>query len=101
MLVVDRVELAVVDQVADIGRLDHRHAVVLEQRRDAGDEAVGVRHVRQDVVGVDDVGPAALGDQLAASSRPKNACSVSMPLSRAASTGPGAGSMPSTGMPAA
>ena len=55
VLVVDGVELAVVDQVAHVGELDHGHAVVLQQGGDAGHEAVGVGHVGQDVVGVDDV----------------------------------------------
>ena len=47
-----------------IGHLDDRHSVLLEQRGDARDESVGVRHVRQHIVGVDDVRPAPLGGKL-------------------------------------
>ena len=64
MLVIDRVELAVVDQVAHVVHLDHGDAVVLEQRRDSVDESVRVRDVREHVVGMHDIGPAALGDEL-------------------------------------
>ncbi len=63
VLVVDGVELAVVDEILDVRHLDDCNAVVLEQARDAAHEAVGVGHVGEDVVGVDDVGPLALGGQ--------------------------------------
>ena len=63
VLVVDRVELAVVDQVADVGVLDRGDAVVREQDRDALHEAVESRHVRHHVVGDDHVGARAGVDE--------------------------------------
>ncbi len=61
VLVVDRVELDVVDHVADVGVLHREHAVVGEQRGEAADEVVDVRDVGHDVVGHDDVGRPVLG----------------------------------------
>ena len=99
VLVVDGVELAVVDQVAHVGKLDDRHAVGLEQGGDAGHETVGVGHVGQHVVGVDDVGLLALGGQLLGQSMPKNSARLGTPIFSAASHRAGTGSMPSTGTP--
>jgi hypothetical protein len=65
VLVVDRVELAVLDEVADAGVLDRDHARLLEQLAVTRHEAVEVGHVRHHVVGDDDVGLALLGRQLA------------------------------------
>ncbi len=61
---VDRVELAVVDQVLHVRRLDDGDAVVLQQRRDARDDAVEVGDVGQHVVGVNDVGALAVRREL-------------------------------------
>ncbi len=56
MLVVDRVELGLVDQVLDVRHLDHGHARLLEHDPQSLDESVEVGHVGQHVVRVDDVG---------------------------------------------
>ena len=61
VLMVDRVELAVVDQIDQIGHLQDRDAVLFEQGRDALDQAVEVGDVGQHVVGDDHVGAPALG----------------------------------------
>ena len=55
MLVVDRVELGVLDQVAHVRHFDDRDAVVGEQRRDPAHESVGVGDVGQHVVAVQDL----------------------------------------------
>ena len=57
MLVVNRVELAVIDQIPQIRRLDDGHAGVLEHDANAVHDATQVRDVREHVVRVDDVGP--------------------------------------------
>ncbi len=64
VLVVDRVELAVIDQIPHVGRFDHGDAGVFEQCGDAGHETVGVGHVCQHVVGVNHVGSLALRGEL-------------------------------------
>ena len=64
MLVIDGVEFAMVDQRFQIGRFDHRHAIILQQRGDPGDEAVGIGYVGQHVVAMDDIGLDAPGGQL-------------------------------------
>ena len=56
VLVIDGVEFELGDEIADIGRLDDGNAVGLEQLLDAADEPVGIGNMREDVVGVDDVG---------------------------------------------
>ena len=61
VLMVDRVELAVVDQIDQIGHLQDRDAVLFEQGGDALDQAVQVGHVGEHVVGEDHVGAPALG----------------------------------------
>lgn len=63
MLVIDRVELQPVDHVAQRWHLDDRFAVVLEEQPYAVEHAVEIGHVGEDVVGVDNVGAAAMGGQ--------------------------------------
>src|SRR4029450_10663391 len=65
VLVVDGVELVALHQPGQVGELDGHHPARLEQAGDPGHEAVEVRRLGQDVVGHHQVGPAALGDQLA------------------------------------
>ena len=65
MLVVDRVELVLAQQAQQVRELERRHAVGLEQRREAGDEVVDVGNVGQDVVGGDEVDLPARRRQLA------------------------------------
>ena len=60
VFVVDGVELELVDEVAHIGRVDDGDAASLQQRGDPGDEAVGVRNMGEDVVGVDHISAAPL-----------------------------------------
>ena len=98
---IDRVELDVVDQLADVGHLDDGDAVRLEQRRDAGDEVVRVRDVRQHVVGVDDVGPAAARHELLGQAAAEEVLDRLHAPRAGRGRGPGVGSMPSTGTPAA
>ena len=103
MLVIDRVELHIVDQVQQMREFDREHAVGLEQDRGAGDEIVDVGHMGQHVLGGEEIGAMAV----AAASRPRGlACrrtrtSVGTPLPRAAAATLAAGSIPGTGMPSA
>ena len=55
VLVIDRVELAVIDQVFHVRRFGDERPGVFQNRRDARDEAVGVGDVRHHVVRVNDV----------------------------------------------
>ena len=65
VLVVDGVELVAVHQPGQVGELDRDHPAGGEQQLDAGHEVVQVGHLGEHVVGRDQVGPAALGGQLA------------------------------------
>ena len=64
VLVVDGVELAMLDQVADVGELEDPNAIVLEQDFDAIDEAVGVGDMREHIVADDHVGALAFVAEL-------------------------------------
>ena len=64
MLVVDGVELALLDQVDNVRRLDHGHTRGLQQGSDAVDEAVQIGHMREHIVGQEDIRFLALGGQL-------------------------------------
>ena len=64
VLVVDRVELELVDQVAHVRGLDDRDAVVGEDRGDPFDDAVHVGNVGEHVVRVQHRGAPALRPQL-------------------------------------
>ena len=98
VLVVDRVELAVVEHVLDVRHLDHRHAVRLQQRPDAGDEAVQIGDVGEHVVGVEDVGALPVCRQpLAQASRRRTRDASGCPARSATAAMFRAGSMPSTG----
>ena len=101
MLVIDGVELELGDEVADVGRLDDGNALGLEHLLDPADESVGVGNMREDIVGVEDVGTLALRPPAAGPcSSSKNSTSVGMPLVLIASSAMlAAGSMPRTGMP--
>ena len=59
VLVIDRVEFDVLDQVLDVRRFDHHHPVVLEQRPKALHHAVEIGHVCQHIVRMNHVGPLA------------------------------------------
>ncbi len=61
---VDGVELAVIDQVLHIGRLDDGDTVVFQQRGNPSDEPVCVGNVRQNVIGMNDVRSPALRCEL-------------------------------------
>ena len=83
MLVIDRVELAVLDQVDHVGHLEHREAVrLLEQNRDPRDQAVQVRDVGEHVVGDDQIGGAALGPQSTGERRARRSPGASAPRPR-------------------
>ncbi len=56
MFVVNRVELAVVDHVAHVRRFHHHHAARRQQRVEAADNPGQIGHVRQHVVGMDNLG---------------------------------------------
>ena len=61
MLVIDRVELVLREQSQEMGKLERRHSVGFEQKLETGDEIVDVWHMRQHVVGNDEVcGPSLL-----------------------------------------
>ena len=50
MLVVDRVEFGLLDEVRGVGKLQHNAAARLEQGAEAGDEVIGIRRVGKDIV---------------------------------------------------
>ena len=60
MLVIDRIELGLFDQVADIGKFHHHLSVVAQERPHPGDQVILVLHMGDDVVGDDHAGLAAL-----------------------------------------
>src|SRR5262249_10969190 len=60
MLVIDRIELNLVEQVLDVRSLDDADAAGLEDRRNARNKTVQIGHVSQDVVLVKNVGLQAL-----------------------------------------
>ena len=55
MLVVDRVEFDVVNQILEVWALDNGNAARLEHLAEAGNDSVQIGHMGQDIVGVDDV----------------------------------------------
>ncbi len=63
VLVVDRVELDLVDELPDVRNLDHGDAVRLQEPGDALDEPVEIGNVRENVVCVDDVCTSPLVDE--------------------------------------
>ena len=56
VLVIDRVELHLFDQVQQVRELEGQHALGLENVAEAADEGVQVRHMGQDIVGCHQVG---------------------------------------------
>src|ERR1019366_739686 len=52
---VDRIELAMLDQRLVVGRLDHCHTILFEEPGDRCDKAIGVGNVSEHVVGMNDV----------------------------------------------
>ena len=63
MLVVDRVVLEALEQPREVRELEGRRAAGRQQDRDAVDEVVQVRHLREHVVAEHEVGVAALADE--------------------------------------
>ena len=97
---IDRVEFDVLDQLEQMGKFDRHGAFGLEQQRDAGDEVVQPRHVREHVVADDQIGRAALDGELSRQRRRRRIPPTSARRSsRAAPATVSDGSMPSTGMP--
>ena len=63
MLVIDRVELDVLDQLEKMRKLDGHGAVGLQQQGDAGDKVIELRHMREHIVADDQIGLPALARQ--------------------------------------
>ena len=97
VLVVDRVELALLDQTQQVRELDGDHAGGLEQDLHPGNEVVEIRHVSQDVVGEQQIGGDVRPRSERAVSRPKNSMTVGMPFSTATSATLAAGLDPEHG----
>src|ERR1019366_4668513 len=55
VFMVDRIELAMLDQRLVVGRLDHCHTILFEEPGDRCDKAIGVGNVSERVVGMNDV----------------------------------------------
>ena len=96
MLVVNRIELVFRDQPLDMRNLDGYHALRSQEVGHAGDEVVELRHLRQNIVGGDQVCVAMLGDDLsrgfgAEECGPASGCPWREPSATLA-----AGSIPST-----
>ena len=64
VLVIDRVELVLGDQPLEMRDFDRDNALRAEEEGHAGDEVVELRHLRQNVVGGNQVCVAVLGDDL-------------------------------------
>jgi hypothetical protein len=64
VLVVNRVELAVLDEVAHVRAFDDRDSTAVEHRRKTGNDTIQVGHVREDIVRVNDVGAKPLRREL-------------------------------------
>ncbi len=100
VLVVDRVEFHMIDEIHHIGHFNDSQAILLQDRMDAGNKAIQIRDVGQDIVGQKDIGLLAFVRSVSsARSWPKKVIIVGMPASCAAVAGALAGSMPCTGMP--
>src|SRR5262249_59366005 len=56
VLVIDRVELKLADEVAHVRRLDDGNAIRLEHLLDPADKHVRIGNVSEDIVRMDDVG---------------------------------------------
>ena len=84
VLVIGRIELIVSRHLQQMRKFEGRDAARLEEGREAADEIVDVRHMRKHVVGGRKVCGAPCSTRLPASSRPKNASTISMPLALAA-----------------
>ena len=61
MLMINRVEFAMLDHVAEVRKFQHRYALRAENFANACDKSVQVGDVRQYVVGMQNVGAAAVG----------------------------------------
>jgi hypothetical protein len=59
VLVIDRIELIVFHQPDEMGEFHRDHPVISHQRCEAVDEIVQVRHMGEDIVAQDEIGPAA------------------------------------------
>ena len=99
VLVVDGIELVFSHQALKMRHLDGDDALGRQEMRHAGDEVVEFRHLRQHIVGDDQIGVPAVGHHLSRSfgaeegDERRNAC-----LSRVSAT-LAAGSMPRTRTP--
>ena len=78
---IDGVEFDVVDQLEQMRKFDRHGTPGLEEQREAGDEVIQQRHVREHVVADDQIGPAALAGELPRQVSPKNSTSVGTPIS--------------------
>lgn len=61
MLMINRVELHMLDQVTGIGKLQHDPSPGFHQRRKARHEIIGIWNMRKDVVAEDQIRAPALG----------------------------------------
>ena len=64
MLMINRVELALVDHVFHIRHFNYQNAIVLEGEVKAANESIKVCHVREDVMSVNKIGLLSLGGKL-------------------------------------
>ena len=64
VLVVDRVELATLDEIAGVGKFEDYAPAGLEQGFQAGDEVVRVWHMGEDVIAEDQVGLTFLASEI-------------------------------------
>ena len=72
VLVIDRVELAVLDQVDHVGHLENRDpAGLLQQNGYPRHQAIEVRHMGEHVIGDDQIGGATLGPEPAGEGAPE------------------------------
>ena len=101
MLVIDGIELAALNHLPDVRHFEHCNASFFQEPRDPTDYSIQIRHMGQNVIGMNDIGAYSFRAQLFGEFRSEEIARASarrapQPRGRCSS----AGSMPSTGMPA-
>ena len=96
---IDRVELAMIDQVSNVWRFDDCNTIFGQQYPDTVHHAGQVGNMREHVVRVDDIRAYTLGRECLGHVSPEKLLPRRYPVRRATAAGPDAGSIPRTGIP--
>ena len=96
MLMIYSIELAVLNEIEQVGRLDNENSVIVQEKPSAFDKPVEIRHMGEDVIGGKNVRPFP-PREVDAPTRKERVERVDPRFG--AAEGPLAGSIPRTGMP--